>query len=77
MPSELYSQFGGSVSGPVIKDKAFFFLDYQGLRNRLGTTLTESVPTNTVRNTCLNATTGNCNLSEYLTPKMNGTVPPL
>lgn len=65
VPSELYSQFGGSVSGPIVKDKAFFFVDYQGLRNRLGTSLTQNVPTNTVRNTCVNATSGNCNLSEY------------
>ena len=65
VPGEVYGQFGGSVSGPVIKDKSFFFLDYQGLRNRLGTSLIQNVPTATVRNTCLTATTGNCNLSEY------------
>src|SRR6185312_9975829 len=26
--------FGGTVGGPVIKDKAFFFLSYQGIRAR-------------------------------------------
>ncbi len=67
VPSELYSQFGGSVGGPIKKDRSFFFLDYQGLRNRLGTSLTQNVPTNTVRSTCINATSGNCNLSEYTT----------
>lgn len=65
VPSELYSQFGGSVSGPIIRDKAFFFLDYQGLRNRLGTSLQTNVPTALVRNTCVNATSGTCNLEEY------------
>ncbi len=65
IPSEVYGQFGGSLSGPILKDHSFFFINYQSLRNRLGTSLSENVPTATVRTTCLTATTGNCNLSEY------------
>lgn len=53
IPSEVYGQFGGSLSGPIVKDHSFFFIDYQGLRNRLGTSLSQNVPTATVRNTCL------------------------
>lgn len=64
IPSELYSQFGGSLSGPIIKDKTFFFVDYQGLRQRLGTTLQQNVPTLQVRNSCLTGT-GTCDLSQY------------
>src|SRR5262249_20078368 len=30
------NQFGGNVSGPVKRDKLFFFFSYQGLRNRAG-----------------------------------------
>lgn len=65
IPSEVYSQFGGSVSGPIRKDRSFFFLDYQGLRQRIGSSLLLNVPTATVRSTCLTATNGLCNLSEY------------
>lgn len=64
VPGEVFGQFGGSLSGPIKKDRAFLFVDYQGLRNRLGSSLIQNVPTATVRSTCL-ATAGNCNLSEY------------
>jgi hypothetical protein len=30
------NQFGGTLGGPVRRDKAFFFLDYQGTRNIVG-----------------------------------------
>ncbi|HTD97111.1 MAG TPA: TonB-dependent receptor [Edaphobacter sp.] len=68
IPAATYGQFGGSVSGPIIKDKTFFFLDYQGTRQKVGTSFFSSVPTNLVRSTCLSGAAV-CNLSEYAAGK--------
>jgi len=39
------NQFGGSLGGPIAKDKTFFFLDYEGQRERVGVVTQACVPT--------------------------------
>src|SRR5437773_4287681 len=38
LPAFTRNQFGGSIGGPIKKDKTFFFGVYEGLRQRLGIT---------------------------------------
>src|SRR5262249_5192663 len=49
-PKLRWNQFGGSFGGPIIKDKLFFFSDYQGLRNNIpAATIAITVLTNAER----------------------------
>ena len=49
LPTTLRNQFGGSLGGPIIKDKLFLFGDYQGVRSKIGGTQLLSVPTAAAR----------------------------
>src|ERR1035438_1214995 len=43
-PRERQNDFGGTFSGPIVKEKTFFFFSYEGLRLRLPETTLSNVP---------------------------------
>jgi hypothetical protein len=49
IPDTKRNQFGGSVGGPIVQNKWFFFGDYQGTRNDQGGSVLTSVPTRLAR----------------------------
>jgi hypothetical protein len=49
------NQFGFSLGGPIVRQRAFFFTTYEGLRENLGTTNIFTVPSQAVRNGVVDA----------------------
>ncbi|HWS89511.1 MAG TPA: TonB-dependent receptor [Pyrinomonadaceae bacterium] len=43
-PQNIQNQFGGNIGGPVVRDEAFFFFNYEGTRVRKGSTRLGNVP---------------------------------
>ena len=48
-PEYRRNQFGFVAGGPVVRDKTFFFLDYQGTRQQIAKVVTSTVPTTAER----------------------------
>lgn len=42
-------QFGGALSGPLVKNRTFFFVDYSGIKEERGQVFVNTVPTDKMR----------------------------
>jgi hypothetical protein len=71
-PEERQNDFGGTVSGPIRKEKTFFFFSYEGLRLRLPVVGQTTVPDLAARQSAI------ASLQPYLNayPKPNGSDDP-
>jgi hypothetical protein len=52
-PEERQNDFGGIFSGPIVKDRTFFFFSYEGLRLRLPQALVTTVPSLSARSSAV------------------------
>ncbi|MDR3775467.1 MAG: TonB-dependent receptor [Terracidiphilus sp.] len=72
MPAGLKNRMGGSIGGPIMKNKFFFFGNYEGQRQKVGTSATDTLPTTLATESCLGNVSDSkggtgCDFSEYLT----------
>ncbi len=49
-PMLRYNVYGGTIGGPIIRDRTFFFFGFEGSRQRTGSNVTLTVPTLLERN---------------------------
>jgi hypothetical protein len=66
IPSFRRNQFGASASGPLYRQKTFFFANYEGFRQSLGTALQDVVPSPNARQGIL--TTGTVKIDPKVAP---------
>jgi hypothetical protein len=68
-PKFTRNQFGGSLGGPIVKDKSFYFVGWESLHERLGKTIASFVPDDAARAGAVAA-----NVRPYLNeiPRANG-----
>src|SRR5882724_5780092 len=59
IPSFKRNQFGGSIGGPIIPKRTFFFADYEGIRQSKGITALTTVPSLDARNGLIHDSNGN------------------
>ncbi len=67
----IQNQYGGTLGGPIMKNRLFFFGSYEGTKNRQNDSRIESVPTAAIRTGDFRGT--NTNIYDPLTGNVNGT----
>lgn len=74
-----YKQFGGSIGGPIIKNKLFFFFSYEGLRNNSSNTVRGFAETEQYRQQVIAARPGSITAqilnSEGIAPRIVTVIP--
>ncbi len=64
IPSSRWQEFAATIGGPIIKNKLFFFADYQAQRQKSGITNQFTIPTGALKSTCVAGGTY-CDFSDY------------
>ena len=54
-PDVRFNQYGGTLGGAVLRNRAFFFAAFEGYRETFGVTVNGTVPTQQLRNQILAA----------------------
>jgi hypothetical protein len=70
LPPFRLNQFGGNVGGALVKDRSFIFVNYEGLRQTLGQTLTGFVPSDAFRSALIS---GSPRLRQFVNAYPEGT----
>ncbi len=63
IPASRWQEFAGTIGGPIIKNKLFFFGDYQAQRQKSGITNLETIPTALLKSSCAGGMY--CDFSDY------------
>ena len=80
IPPLIRNQFGGDLGGPILKDKLFFFFNYDGLRQKSSQQINDIVPLDALRNgqlNYINSSSPSCGASSNIvsTPNCISTTP--